>query len=256
MWRFIRILVLSLVLLVVATQALVDRNRSRDWRSTLWVGLHPLNADGSEITERYLADIESQPYTRLEEFFAREGSRYGLANDRLVHLEFYPRPGRLPPPLARNPGRLDVLVWSLRMRWYTWRAPDRPGRPSPSVRLFVLFHDPRVSPSLPHSTGLSTGLMGVIHVFASRAQHGSNEFIIAHELMHVVGARDRYDPATNQPGFPDGYAEPDREPLLPQRKAEIMGGRIPVTRQTSETPCSLEDVVVGPVTAREIAWKR
>ena len=256
MWRRIRIAVLLFVLVVVGTHALVDRHRSRDWQHTLWVGLYPLNGDGSEVAERYLTDIQSQPYTRLEGFFAREGSRYGLTNDRLVHLEFYPRPAQLPPPLARNPGRLDVLVWSLRMRWYTWRAPNGPGQPAPSVRLFVLFHDPRLSPSLPHSTGLSTGLMGVIHVFASRAQHGSNEFIIAHELMHTVGAHDHYDPATNQPAFPDGYAEPDLEPLLPQRKAEIMGGRIPVTRQTSDTPYSLDDVVVGPITAREIGWTR
>ena len=88
------------------------------------------------------------------------------------------------------------------------------------------------------------------------AQHGSNEFIIAHELMHMVGSARPLRPGDESAGFPDGYAEPDLEPLLPQRKAEIMGGRIPVTRQTSETPYSLEDVVVGPVTAREIGWTR
>ena len=132
MWRVIRIFVLLFVLVVVATQALIDRNRSRDWENTLWVGLHPLNADGSEVAERFLADIQSQRYTGLEEFFAREGSRYGLANDRLIRLSLYPRPARLPPPLAREPGRFDVLVWSLRMRWYAWRAPDGPvNRPPP-----------------------------------------------------------------------------------------------------------------------------
>ncbi|MEY2854423.1 MAG: hypothetical protein RL030_1555, partial [Pseudomonadota bacterium] len=35
-----------------------------------------------------------------------------------------------------------------------------------------------------------------------------------------------------------------------------MGGRIPVTRQESEIPYSLEEVLVGPITAREIAWTR
>ena len=30
--------------------------------------------------------------------------------------------------------------------------------------------------------------MGVIHAFASHAQHGSNEFIIAHELLHRLNA--------------------------------------------------------------------
>lgn len=254
MWRSIRIALLALVLFLVAGQALIDRRTSRDWTTTLRVGLHPLNADGSETAERYLGEIRSEHYDGLEEFFASEGARYGLTIDRPVQVEFYPRPDRLPPPLVRNPGRLDALLWSLRMRWYTWRAPNGPGQPSPNVRLFVLFHDPRISPTVPHSVGLSSGLMGVIHAFASRAQHGSNEFIIAHELLHTVGARDRYDLSTNQPVFPEGFAEPGLVPLLPQRKAEIMGGRIPITGTRSETPYSLEEVVVGPITAREIAW--
>lgn len=254
MWRRIRIVLLGLVLFIVASQALIDRHTSRDWTRTLRVGLHPLNADGSDVAERYIAEIRSEHYAGLEKFFAREGARYGLANERLVQVEFHPRPDRLPPPLVRNPGKLQAIAWSLRMRWYTWRAPDFPGQPSPNVRLFVMFHDPAISPTVPHSVGLSRGLMGVIHAFASRAQHGSNEFIIAHELMHTVGAADRYDLATNQPLFPEGFAEPDLDPLLPQRKAEIMGGRIPITRTRSETPYSLDEVIVGPITAREINW--
>lgn len=254
MWRKFRIAVLLVVLVLVASNAFIDRRQSRDWTTTLWVGLHPLNADGSAVAERYLGEIDSEHYAALEDFFASEGARYGLTIDRPVHVEFYPRPDRLPPPLVRNPGKLDALAWSLRMRWYTWRAPDGPGQPSPNVRLFVLFHDPEVSPSLPHSVGLTSGLMGVIHAFASHAQHGSNEFIIAHELLHTVGAKDRYDLATNQPLFPEGFAEPELEPLLPQRKAEIMGGRIPITQRRSEIPYSLEEVIVGPLTAREIAW--
>jgi hypothetical protein len=254
MWRSIRIALLLLVLVIVAGQALIARHRSRDWTTTLRVGLHPLNADGSEVAERYVREIDSEHYTGLEDFFAKEGARYGLTIDQPVQVEFYPRPDRLPPPLVRNPGKFDAIVWSLRMRWYTWRAPNGPGQASPNVRLFVLFHDPEVSSTVPHSVGLSTGLMGVVHAFASRAQHGSNEFIIAHELLHTVGANDRYDLATNQPAFPEGYAEPELEPLLPQRKAEIMGGRIPITKRESEIPYSLDEVVVGPITAREIAW--
>jgi hypothetical protein len=254
MWRRIRIAVLLLVLFMVATQALFDRHTSRDWTTTLRVGLHPLNADGSDVAERYIAGIGSEYYEGLEAFFAREGAHYGLPNDRLVQVDFYPRLERLPPPLVRNPGMFDAIIWSLRMRWYAWRAPDGPGQPSPNVRLFVMFHDPEISPTVPHSVGLSRGLTGVVHAFASRAQHGSNEFIIAHELMHTVGAADRYDLGTGLPFFPDGFAEPELDPLLPQRQAEIMGGRIPITEQQAETPYSLDDVIVGPITAREIAW--
>ncbi len=66
----------------------------------------------------------------------------------------------------------------------------------------------------------------------------------------------KYDPATNQPLFPDGYAEPNAVPLLPQSKAELMAGRIPLSESRAETPRGLDDTVIGARTAREISWKK
>ena len=37
-----------------------------------------------------------------------------------------------------------------------------------------------------------------------------NNVIVAHEILHTFGATDKYDPATTQPRYPDGYAEPGR----------------------------------------------
>jgi hypothetical protein len=54
--------------------------------------------------------------------------------------------------------------------------------------------------------------------------------------------------------YPGGYAEPDKSPLYPQQKAEIMGGRIPVSASEFVIPPSLEQCIVGPETAREIGW--
>jgi hypothetical protein len=56
------------------------------------------------------------------------------------------------------------------------------------------------------------------------------------------------------PAYPDGYAEPDKAPLLPQDFAEIMGGRIPRSQHEAEIPESLDQVLVGAATAREINW--
>ena len=74
--------------------------------------------------------------------------------------------------------------------------------------------------------------------------------------MHTVGATDKYDLATNEPLHPDGYAEPDKDPLLPQTFAEIMAGRIPSSTTQSEMPSSLDKVLIGTKTAREINWVR
>jgi hypothetical protein len=122
--------------------------------------------------------------------------------------------------------------------------------------MFVLYHDPGRSERVSHSLGLQKGLIGVVNAFASNAQTAENNVVIAHELLHTVGATDKYDPRTNQPAFPDGYAEPEREPRLPQAYAEIMAGRTPVSESEADMPLSLEHVLIGTKTAREINWLR
>jgi hypothetical protein len=44
-------------------------------------------------------------------------------------------------------------------------------------------------------------------------------------------------------------------PLLPQRFAEIMAGRTPLSKSEAETPASLDDALIGSKTAQEINWK-
>ena len=74
--------------------------------------------------------------------------------------------------------------------------------------------------------------------------------------MHVLGATDKYRPDTLAPVFPEGFADPQRQPLYPQTRAEIMAGRCALSAHDFEMPASLRDVVVGPLTAREIGWTR
>ena len=79
------------------------------------------------------------------------------------------------------------------------------------------------------------------------------QVVITHELMHTLGASDKYD-AANLPLHPQGFAEPERRPLYPQRAAEIMGGRIPLAPGRARMPNSLGEVLVGGYTAAEINW--
>jgi hypothetical protein len=58
------------------------------------------------------------------------------------------------------------------------------------------------------------------------------------------------------PAYPDGYADPERMPLFPQLKAEIMGGRIPISETQAIIPNGLKEVSVGSQTAAEIRWLR
>ena len=80
--------------------------------------------------------------------------------------------------------------------------------------------------------------------------------VATHELLHTLGASDKYDPATNLPLHPTGYAEPYLEPRYPQQFAEIMGGRIPESSGRARIPSNLAETVIGPDTAREIGWRK
>src|SRR2546430_12459559 len=142
--------------------------------------------------------------------------------------------------------------WSLKLRWFAAHAAAAPGRAPPRIRIFMLYHDASTLPSVPDSHGLQKGLIGVVHAFAERAMAGSNNVVIAHELMHTLGATDKYDLGTGAPSYPNGFADPDRHPLYPQARAEIMAGRRALSAQESEMPQGPGDVVVGPATAQEI----
>ena len=148
---------------------------------------------------------------------------------------------------------MDVAVWSLRLRYWAWRQDNYRG-PKPDVRIFVSYFDPAAHSRLAHSTGLQKGLIGVVNAFARADMDGSNNVVIAHELMHALGATDKYEPGSNQPRFPDGFADPHAVPLYPQSRAEIMGGRIPVSEASTEMPAGMDEVAIGIGTAREINW--
>jgi hypothetical protein len=94
----------------------------------------------------------------------------------------------------------------------------------------------------------------VVNAFATDAQAGPNNVIIAHEMLHTLGANDKYDPSTNYPLQPLGFAEPELAPLFPQRFAEIMGGRVPISPGDARIPDSLDEVLIGAATALEIRW--
>lgn len=251
MWRRVRIGILLLVLFVVAGGAWSDRQRTTDWSSTLWVGVFPVNGDGATTTARYINGLEQEQFVDIEEFFSREAAEHGVSLGQPVKVVLYPQVAELPPRLEPGTGFAGRIWWSLRLRYYTWRqAGDTPA----DIRVFVLYHDPERTTRVPHSLGLQAGLLGVVHAFADERMSAANDVVIAHEVLHTLGATDKYDPATNLPLFPQGYGEPDAEPRHPQSVAEIMAGRIAISADEAATPEGLGEALIGQETAAEIRW--
>jgi hypothetical protein len=252
MWRALRITVLATVLVVVAVGAWVDRRRTTDWDSTLWIGVFPIAADPRPATRRYVEQLDDDQLAAIAAFFEREARQHGIALARPVRVQRYPPLQEMPPRLERDAGVLGSMAWSLRMRAYAWR---HAGDTLADIRVFVLYHDPASTTAVPHSLGLQKGLLGVVYAFADTDMDGQNAIVIAHEVMHTLGATDKYEPRSGLPRYPDGYAEPAAQPRHPQEAAEIMAGRIAVSADEAEMPDSLDDVVVGATTAAEIRWR-
>jgi hypothetical protein len=251
--RVLRQLSLGVIAAALLGGTWLSRARTTSWEETLWVAVYPVTAGKAESTLGYIDGLTSESFAPLEKFMAREAERYGVALGRPVRVDL--RGAVDMPPLPPEGGSvLEIMAWSLKLRWWAWQAvADQPG-PEPDIRIFAVYHDAVNGAVLPDSLGIQEGRIGIVHLFGSRRTRGSNQVVMAHELLHTLGATDKYDPSNNLPVFPDGFADAEKEPVYPQHHAEIMGGRVPVAPDRAEIPKSLKVTRVGPATAAELRW--
>ncbi|WP_417224025.1 hypothetical protein [Amphritea sp.] len=252
-FRLLRIILLLIVLFVVAMNSWLTDMRIQAWERPVWVVLYPINADGRADTQAYIDALRADHFAEISTFLQREALRYHLAQQSLAEFYLAPVLTTQPPQIEIGADMLDRIIWSLHMRWWSWRNDNWVG-PEPDVRIYLRYFSPQKNQQLSHSLGLQKGMIGLVNGFAGVDYMGTNNFVITHELMHTFGASDKYNLDTNEPLYPDGYADPQQEPLLPQTRAEVMAGRIKVSPGWLLMPQSLESVVVGPKTANEIGW--
>lgn len=253
-WSKIRVSVLLSFLLFTMIYSAYQMVYSRNWGAPLDVVIYPIAADGKTKVQDYINSLDGPKFRTIDFWMAQQAKAHGLPNPEPIKTRLGAQISDLPPAFPREPEAWSVLLWGLRMRW--WSAVTTPSDPDltwRSVKIYVVYHEGLPNKSLPHSLGLQKGLIGLVHAFASRAQTAQNNVVIAHELLHTVGATDKYD-QYGSPLFPVGYANPARTPLFPQRSAEIMAGRIPLSRYNSVMAHSLRSSTIGPVTAQEINW--
>jgi hypothetical protein len=252
-FKTLRVSILLFILLIVAVTTWQDRVRSIRWRAPLYVAIYPIAADDSPKTAYYVDNINSERFNTIEQFFTREAQRYHLDLDQPVKIRLRDQLHNLPPQRSPDAGVVGTVIWSLKLRYWAWRASGHVKEPE-DIRVFVLYHDPALTPTVPHSLGLEKGLIGVVYAFATPVMNGENNVVIAHEMLHTLGATDKYEPGTDQPRFPDGYGDPQQEPRFPQQTAELMAGRRMVSATQWAQATGMNEVVIGPATAAEIHW--
>jgi hypothetical protein len=213
-------------------------------------------ADGDEATRGYLATLTDADFDDTAAFFAKQARDHGVALDEPFRIRLSRAAPGLPPAPPASPGPFSVALWSLQLRFWAARVAWDDTLPKPDIQVFAIYHAPSANQAAPDSLGLSKGLMAITHLFAGREAAGSNQVVLAHELLHTLGATDKYDPATGQPRSPDGLGDPDLEPRYPQAMGELMAGRVAVAPNVAVIPDNLGQMVVGPLTAREIGWTK
>ncbi len=253
-FRKFRIALLLIILAAVALDSWLTVLRSTDWTEPLWVVVYPINLDQGAGVSSYLRTLDDAGFASIQHYFSQQIRRYGVPLKHPLQVRLGPELTQSP-PLPPRPGELlATMLWSLKLRY--WAAVnDAYEGPRPDIRVFALYYPAEAGRRLAHSTGLQKGMVSVVHVFAAAEMEGSNNVVIAHEVLHTLGATDKYDLASGQPIFPQGYAEPERAPLLPQRYAEIMGAYIPESETQANMPTHLSQTLVGAHTALEIGWR-
>lgn len=249
MWKKIRVIILLFILGYVAFQAWQDSNQN--WDKPVVVLLHPINADGRATTAAYIQNLSAPEFYEIRDYLAQTAKRYQKKGDFMIVL------GRTleeaPPKVEANANVFDTILWSLKFRYYAWQQ-EKAADGYSTVTLYLNYYDSSATKSLKHSTALERGRIGIANIFANAEQEPQNNVIITHELLHAFGAKDKYDLKTGQPIYPQGYANPTQSPLLPQHRAELMAGYIPITEQKSVMPRNLQRTVISDETAKEVGW--
>jgi len=254
MFRASRIIILLIIFAALAFYTKTQKLKSRSWSEPLQLVIYPINGEDSPDVDEYITQLDGAVFSEIDQFFENEAKHYSLTIDQPTVT----RLGKvidIQPPASPAPesGFIKIIWWSLKFRYWAYtNTPDDESNLH-RVRIFLLYHETDDDKLLQHSLGLDKGLLVIAHVFASTDQEQQNNIILAHELLHTVGASDKYN-AINQPVFPEGYAEPDNIPLYPESLADIMSAKTPLSANQSKMANSLKQCIIGDKTAWEINW--
>ncbi len=252
-FRWLRIFGLLTILFVVGVNRWQTHVATARWDMSQWVVVYPVNGDGLSSTAAYIDGLHLSKLSPVAAYLNGQAHAHGVSLETPFILELAPQVMVLPPEVPSERSLFSVVWYSLRLRYYGMLHDSFDG-PSPDIKIYLTYFSPFPNIVLPHSVGLQNGKVGVVNGFASWQQTDFTNIILAHEILHTVGATDKYDFRTNHPYFPDGYADADQNPLLPQNRAEIMGATIMLSETKARLPLSLAETTVGELTAREVNW--
>lgn len=254
LFKLMRIVALLSVLFVILVSAWMTERRMAAWERPILVTIYPIVADDVPGTAEFAENLDLEVFEKVNDFFDRETSPYGIKVTPAFRFQLAQPSKQLPPPVPPQFEAAAIAWWSLKMRWWAWARDWKDELVSADIQMFLLFHSLNGNTEVGISVGMRKGRYGLVKALAMQSMNDSNLIVFTHEMLHVLGASDKYVLTNGEPIYPQGYADPNRRPLFPQVRAEIMGVRIPISSFSSVMPESLLECKIGRQTAEEIGF--
>lgn len=256
---YVRVTILLTVLAGVLLWAWADvrsRRARNTWDHTLYVAIAVVRLE--RVDDGAIAAMQAR-LPALEDRLAAEMTRYRLGAPRPVRFSLVtPVDATSPPPLPEGDGPVDAVKHSFALSAYLKDVDARAGIDASifDARIYVAVRRTRREErTLVEGRSEQGGRVGLVEVELDAESGDLPLIVVAHELLHTLGATDKYD-GTGRTLVPLGLAEPERDPLYPQRFAEIMSRNLPLSPSTERVPEGFGEVAVGRATAREIGWEK
>lgn len=259
-WFFrVRVALLLSVLVVVILWAGSDwwrRRERREWRRPLRVALvlverEPVPAPVTAELKGRARDLEARLGEQLQRYGERQQHPFEIVVEGPVAAT------SAPPQITEQ--SFTALLGHSYARWrWTGDVDERAGVATRGFdsRIYLVLHPVGdAEPAGVEGESEDGGRVGIAQADIATDMVDFALFVAAHELFHTLGALDHYGD-DGQAQYPSGFAEPARQPLYPQRGAELMARNIPLSPTSARPPDTLNELWIGPETAREIGWLR
>lgn len=254
LFKLVRITVLLSVLFVIVVGTWMTEKQMSAWDRPILVTVYPIAADDNPASLKFAKSIDAGSFREVNRFFGKQSQPYGFSVTPAFRFQVAEPSTDRPPPVPEQFNTAAIAWWSLRMRWWTWTKALGDGLIDSDIQMFMMLHSLDGRAGVGISVGMRKGRYAVVKAYANEASRATNLVVFTHEMLHVLGATDKYVLSTGDPIYPDGFADPNKRPLFPQTRAEIMGGSIPLNAYSSSMPESLDQCKIGRLTAEEIGF--